>query len=144
MTSGQDPRSNPDAGVSDAQLEQQVRLDLITETQAAPTESAWALAFGPPKPDLGGGGTGGGYALDPTQLQAAIDIWQGILDHARTYDRAIAMLSNAITAAGDEASVGFTRQLEAAGKRLLTSHRSLTAYAENYLARLRATLRSYQ
>ena len=118
-------------GGTDQQLEQQVRLDLMTDTQG---QNGLRL----------GGGSGRGYALSPADLQSAINTWQQILDRARTYDRAIARMTNVVAPAPDDASQTFTLQLRISADILAESNTSLKTYAATYLARLRATQQAYQ
>jgi hypothetical protein len=119
--------SDPNAGPSDPLLDAQVGVELMAVEQSP---------AGRHQLNLGGGGAGGGYALNPDQLRDLVKQWHDILDRARRYDAEIALIRATGSAAADDASGGFTAGVRNLGIGLKASHDSLTGYIGSYIAKI--------
>jgi hypothetical protein len=135
--------SDPDTGLTDPQLENELRSELVAAQRGPHAPSGWAQALGDTRVDLGGGAGGGGYSFSAGELNDVLQQWQRLHERAQAYDQEIHTITSVTTAAEDEASGGFTDQARTLGTTVQSRHAALKAYVANYIEKLRAAQQRY-
>jgi hypothetical protein len=125
------PVSNPDSGVSDADLLLGLQGELSTVQQGPST----------PRP---GDGVAGGFRVSPAQLRNWIGELQDILDSANGRYSLIRIIEQSQAAAPDNSSGIANGAYVNTGLLLYRANDAITNYATQVISLFKASLRAYQ